>query len=479
MEGLLDWAESNGIYFSDDIELGKDETGSIGVSWKNNTDRSTQNSNDEDEGYTTLLEIPIESVLMSSMLDSSLQQKVEEACHLKKLQDQEEQSPPIPGSDSPEDLVEDFTLVLLVLQELSKGRESKWYKWFQTLPTTFQTPMYWDPVEREYANQLGLKFGIQQADKIWEDLLFVLRTALPSHTYSPSTIQWAYSIYTTRCMSIQTHNGQEVTCLLCVGDMFNHRSSGTTVEFPHQESPDGPVLIKISNQDAATNSTAKSQGIYMNYGYRFQPARFLCSYGFFDASSPDWTAIPAMPLVISSRDNAQEAAGLGFFSHEEMIFDTNTGRASPHVWNAILWDYLQRQLYKLQTGYAMPTQFSWNDCLICGHQVYLSQGPQKRKHGGDDASSSIAQIQESLQHLKKSDDHTSQVLLGRHHRELTQVLLRVVENVLDTIGPVPEEKSQEFCYKHPNWKLLHDFHQNFESVYLKVQEYLTMEMANY
>jgi hypothetical protein len=120
---LHEWAAQSGIEFSSGVQV---EDGNLIL---------TEPCNQGD----ILIDIPESIILSSEYYDnSSLMTWIEESIG--------------------KTYIAECLLMLRVLEETSKGRQSTWYPWLQSLPTSFRTGIYWDERERSCVQQMAPGF---------------------------------------------------------------------------------------------------------------------------------------------------------------------------------------------------------------------------------------------------------------------------------------------------------------------------------
>ena len=72
-------------------------------------------------------------------------------------------------------------LILTILYEYLRGKESPWYPYFQVLPTSFDSLMFWNDAELEalQASAVLMKIGREQAEETWKQTLIPLMLTNP------------------------------------------------------------------------------------------------------------------------------------------------------------------------------------------------------------------------------------------------------------------------------------------------------------
>jgi hypothetical protein len=233
-------------------------------------------------------------------------------------------------------------LMLRVLEETSKGRQSTWYPWLQSLPTSFRTGIYWDERERSCVQQMAPGF-LEQHMEQWQACSHVILSLLhmedrPSETASISSqlqdwlmqqrdleqvLKWAFSIvYTSSWKSV---DGRHAIVVPFAG-MLHHDVQQNNVQ-PCLRRGYPEALQLCLTEDAVPNAQ-----LCISYGMGDYPARFLVNFGFVDFSTPfvdahikvdnlmghgtDWPPIDNSELVVSTRDGAVSEEIWKLFSYK-------------------------------------------------------------------------------------------------------------------------------------------------------------------
>jgi hypothetical protein len=480
IEALCNWAVTQGVYLSEDIQLQEDpKTGEWEVVSKihsnlakdekiihhqrprahpNNEDLliiqkrvgrlkipESDVENDEDlkeklrdevkeklrdEDFGVLVKIPPQLVMSSTMLDTSLRQQVKESL--------------VKHGAKSESHCANACLVLVFLQEWSKGKTSLWYPYLQTLPKNLSTGLYWDETEREYARKIGLRSMLKELDSFYEAFQKTLEDLFSDHNYDPQLLQWAFSTVHARGWkaSYTSSTGERVSNIVCLGDMFNHGFNGNVCV--EQESADSPVLVVLVDVPDITD-----HGLYLDYGNAEEPHRFPVMFGFCDKSCPTLPALTTMQTFNTSPALYQAAKVFGFVDFSSMVFYTEDGAISDRVWNAMLYKTL---IYKLHnTSSSQEEKESIRNSLDV-----LYKACRKKPHGP----------------MVDSPD-TLLALYQEHRKEMIEYLLSDVDYMLHGLGPLPEPMDGDL---HPHWNMLREFHEHTQSTFQKVKNQL-LEMS--
>ena len=204
MKSLLEWSESRGIEFSDGLVLAPSRGGDWGMSLHKSA-----------KAGTILLRVPKFLVLSSKespVFDTGCTRDMIKSRSM--------------GDHWPE-----FLLMVQVLVEKSKGSDSAWFPWLQSLPPTFTTGLFMDELERSHLPPLAKGLAKLQ-DKQFEVFSEAIR-AIPDNNLqqflskcdSDELLQWAFSIVFTRSHRYSTH-GEISADVVPVADIFNHRNPG-------------------------------------------------------------------------------------------------------------------------------------------------------------------------------------------------------------------------------------------------------------
>lgn len=451
---LKDWAVSNGVFLSEDIQLKQDpQTDSWGVVSKLvanlESDEKiiqlyTPKPNGDvlqragrfkvpedgdfdihDKDFGVLMRIPPELVMSSSMLDSPVQQRIKESIKL--------------CGEGLEYFCPNFAMTLVFLEERSKGKASLWYPYFQSLPSKLKNGLYWDDAERDYAMKLGMRSMLETIDQLWEAFQNTLNMVDP-HFYDPQLVKWAFSICYSRSWkaAYTSSTGERVSNLVCFGDLFNHRADFNVIV--EQESAESPVTM-VQTEPCDDDC----DGLYLNYGGFDNPVRFPVIYGFCDTSG---LTLPATTIMNSFKTSSAlyEAAKIFGFVDDlsTMVFYTNDGAVSDRVWNAVLYRILLDKLHHAQSADEKKHITDGLDILY--------KACRKKPHGP----------------MIDSDD-ALEALHQTHHQDMVESLLFEVDEVLIALGPLPAKMDEKL---HPNWNMLREFHQHLLSTYLQVRNHL-------
>jgi hypothetical protein len=215
-------------------------------------------------------------------------------------------------------------LMLKILSEIQKGRESPWFPWLNSLPRYYTNapsmtdiclkslpPLMRKLAEEERETQQRLsKDSIQRVPFLCDDL-----------KYHPRDFcKWAYQIVYTR--SFETEGGD--LKIVPMADYFNHGSDYTEI---------APQFDDAGNYYAFTTyDVPAGSPLRISYADPRNPAHLLARYGFFDENCPS-SYCKLLPRTID-----QNMLDLGY-SHERMLF-YRTGEVSDEVWDIFLYLHL-------------------------------------------------------------------------------------------------------------------------------------------
>ena len=184
-------------------------------------------------------------------------------------------------------------VVLSALLEFKKGTHSKFYPYFQTLPSNVSTvSWYWTPAERACVVPRNIGYpSPEQWQLSLEHFKTVLRTIVERQWVASSlltlrdldtTVEWMYLMLRTRGFS--TSASSQSGGFVPLFDIPNHVSTKATSPF---------VMDHGTHFLVATTDVTAGDEIYNSYG-DFSSIELLEQYGFLDEDNPTYVAVPSI-----------------------------------------------------------------------------------------------------------------------------------------------------------------------------------------
>ncbi|KAL9188859.1 hypothetical protein ACHAXT_011349 [Thalassiosira profunda] len=216
-----------------------------------------------------------------------------------------------------------YYLMLKILLEVQKGRESQWYQWLDSLPRFFTNAcsmtdfclLCLPPLmkklaeeERESQERLGTE-SIAMVPFLGDDI-----------KNNPRLVKWAYQIAYTR--AVETDDGD--LQIVPMGDYFDHGSESVEIQ---------PSYDDAGNYYAYTTyDVSAGQPLRISYADPRNPSHLFARYGFLDEESPA-TYCKLLPPTVN-----QDMLDLGY-SHDRMLF-YKSGEVADEVWDIFLYTHL-------------------------------------------------------------------------------------------------------------------------------------------
>lgn len=221
-----------------------------------------------------------------------------------------------------------YYLMLKLLLEIQKGKESAWYTWLNSLPRYFTNapamteycllclpPLMRKLVTEERENQHQLS-NIQHVSFLSDDI----------KNHPRDLVKWVYQIVYTRSISVyDAQTGEYNLQIIPMADYFNH-SSDDYIEIHSQYDEYGNYMAYAAYDIPA------STPLRIRYADPRNPSHLLARYGFLDKTCPS-TYCKLLPPTIN-----QDMLDLGY-SHDRMLFYKN-GQVADEVWDIFLYSYL-------------------------------------------------------------------------------------------------------------------------------------------
>uniref|UniRef100_A0A7S0ACS3 SET domain-containing protein n=1 Tax=Minutocellus polymorphus TaxID=265543 RepID=A0A7S0ACS3_9STRA len=229
------------------------------------------------------------------------------------------------------DAVPQFYLFVKVLLEYSKGPDSPWFPWLNSMPRLFYNAVSMTDFCYECLPPLVL--GLARGEKVkldnFIDALQKVDGLDPSIKANRDLAKWAFNIVFTR--SFGPDDNKQIVPM---GDMFNH---GTETEVAVNYNDDGSVAM-YTTRDVPAGSPLR-----MSYGDPTNPSYFFARYGFLDESSP----ATFCKLMLTPTAQLKDMG----YDYSRMLFYKETGDVSEEVWDVLLYQELagnrdvQQQFY--------------------------------------------------------------------------------------------------------------------------------------
>ncbi|CAB9524080.1 M protein repeat protein [Seminavis robusta] len=427
---LKDWALENGIQLNG-VELVREmDNGEWGVKLATNPLVGSGN------GKEPVMTIPNQVILSSEMLPKPELRSL--AYHSLVAHKMEQYLP-------------EFSLFLVLLQEVEKEDHSFWYAWLSSLPRSFDIGVCFDELETAYARKLGMGNYLDHQHGQWQAFEASLRDIFPGHAQDAHKVKWAFSVVLTRSWRAGFRNAKQenrpIANLVPMGDMFNHRASATVSV--KQDADDCPVTVHLKQQSLVDDTTSVEEemesvdnGLYLNYGFSENPERFLIVFGFADTSSPRICATSIRDLFVGGDHDENGLISwrsMGFQDSSKLVLYCQDGGISNTLWNAVLFQVIQSNLRN------HPDNLQYQ----CDWKIFHT----------------------TCTNLEILDTLSNDDFLGLHQKyrqEVVDFLRRHVEDLLtNQFGPLPDFSGEDLL-AHPRLAMLLDYHLFMRSVYQKV-----------
>ncbi|KAL7450513.1 hypothetical protein ACHAWC_002422, partial [Mediolabrus comicus] len=216
-----------------------------------------------------------------------------------------------------------FYLMLKILKEVERGRESPWFDWLDSLPRYYSNaasmsqfcllclpPLMKKLAEEERENMNCLVSSIKMVPFL-DDMI---------KDHPRDVCKWAYQVVYTR--SIEMEDGD--LRIIPMADYFNHGSEYTEIDYAFDEEGN---YYSYTSYDVPAGSPLR-----ISYADPRNPSFLLTRYGFLDKNCP------ASFCKLMPTDVTDEMKELGY-SYERMLFYSN-GEVAQEVWDILLYSYL-------------------------------------------------------------------------------------------------------------------------------------------
>lgn len=232
-----------------------------------------------------------------------------------------------------------FYLFLKVLLEYSRGTESAYFPWLDSLPR-----LYYNSVSMTdfcYECLPPLVFSLSRRERVkfdnfYDALQKIDSSIIPEElkTDKTSIVKWAFNVVHTRAFSGE-RSGQsgddngvgeggkdgEEQRIVPMADMFNH---GTETDVAVSYDEEGNCNV-YTIRDVPAGSPLR-----ISYGCPTNPSEFFATYGFLDDTSP------ATFCKIMNIQPTPELKTIGL-DFSKMLFFKDTGDITSEVWDVLLY----------------------------------------------------------------------------------------------------------------------------------------------
>ncbi|PRP75112.1 hypothetical protein PROFUN_03948 [Planoprotostelium fungivorum] len=175
---------------------------------------------------------------------------------------------------------EDMILLLFILLEKNKGRDSTWFHYFETLPQDPNIALVYNLSDLMSLDGLPLMMEILDAkealrqyhESLFPSLSEKYPKLFPANSFQYEDLLWARAIFDSRGFSIDFGEGRLLNCLLPVVDMLNTSNSPQLEGNP---SRDDDKIFRVST----VCQTEKGTELSVSYG-PYSGRELLLNYGF-------------------------------------------------------------------------------------------------------------------------------------------------------------------------------------------------------
>ena len=415
---LEQWASSYGIQTSDGFQLTAhelDQNGFLDVSAMTTQDIPAQ---------TPVLYIPNEVILSSSKAE-------QEFGHLPCMTQAIDR---IIANGAQSELRQ-YYLMIKLLVEYEKGAESPWFPYLNSLPRYFSNGPSMTPFcYRCIPSFLSLLCQKERANM--NHLMVKGISFLSDETKGNSDLwQWVYQIVYTRSVesdgsvasgddgsdSNNSGGGSGDLYLLPMGDMFNHGSAETEVDYAYDDY--GNCYVQTTHDIPAGSPLRRC------YGDPTNPSFLFARYGFLDESAPA-TFCKLLPTGTTFRHVNNEMKQLGY-AYNRMLFYKDTGDVSDEVWDILLYlvlgeedknnnEQMQQQFFQAHMSGDYPTK-QWF------HEQWYPQTAEKLLNHIEEFLAELDSLEEKVAYGGKVavGDHPRLPLILRHNAFVKNTFLTV------------------------------------------------------
>lgn len=341
------------------------------------------------------------------------------------------------------DTIPKFYLFLKVLLEYSRGTESNYYPWLDSLPRLFYNSI--SMTDFCYECLPPLVFSLSRRERVKFDNFYdALQQIDPSifseelKTDKDVVCKWAFNVVHTRSFSGE-RNGQsgddngvgeggtsgEEQRIVPMADMLNHGTE-TDCEISYDE--EGNCNVYTST-DVPAGSPLR-----ISYGCPTNPSEFFATYGFLDETSP-----ATFCKIMNIQPTAElKTIGLDF---SRMLFYKDTGDITAEVWDVLLYSKVLANDLETKNAFYEAHVNGDEDTKNAIHQQFMAQTSKELKQHVDT-------FLEQLDVLSAKGDgkdwaeHPRLPLILRHN----EFVKATFENVKMKLDPMVEEYNYQEGY---------------------------------
>jgi len=215
-----------------------------------------------------------------------------------------------------------FYLFLKILFEYSKGMESPYYPWLNSVPRLYYNAVSMTDFCFECLPPLVFRLARDERVKFENmfGLLKWVKTLLSQEIKEDRELcKWAFSTVQTRRLPGPDHEAEQR--IIPMADMFNH---GTETEVELNIDQEGNC-VAFTNRDVPAGYPLR-----MSYGCPTNPSFFFARYGFLDETA----SATFCKILDITKTPELENLGLDF---SKMLFYKETGDISVEVWDVVLY----------------------------------------------------------------------------------------------------------------------------------------------
>eukprot|EP00534_Pseudo-nitzschia_fraudulenta_P003338 CAMPEP_0201121830 /NCGR_PEP_ID=MMETSP0850-20130426/5620_1 /ASSEMBLY_ACC=CAM_ASM_000622 /TAXON_ID=183588 /ORGANISM="Pseudo-nitzschia fraudulenta, Strain WWA7" /LENGTH=457 /DNA_ID=CAMNT_0047388385 /DNA_START=256 /DNA_END=1629 /DNA_ORIENTATION=+ len=334
------------------------------------------------------------------------------------------------------DTVPKFYLFLKVLLEYTRGTESPYYPWLDSLPR-----LYYNSVSMTdfcYECLPPLVFSLSRRERVKFDNFHDALKKIDSRIFpedlksdKDGVLKWAFNVVHTRCFS-GNQNGNsgdgngigesvapgEEQRIVPMADMLNHGTE-TDVEISYDEEGNCNVY---SVRDIPAGSP-----LQISYGCPTNPSEFFATYGFLDETSP------ATFCKIMNIQPTPELKTIGL-DFSRMLFFKDTGDISAEVWDVLLYSKVLSNDIETKNAFYEAHVNGDEDTKNAIHQQYMDRTSKELKSHVDTFLEQLDGLQAKADD-KDWNEHPRLPLILRHN----EFVRSTFENVKLRLDPMVEE----------------------------------------
>ncbi|CAB9515982.1 SET domain containing [Seminavis robusta] len=417
---LREWATKNGVRFAENVGFSNSgETDGDQADWAISLlDEDVTSTGSTLRKGAVVLSVPQDLVLSSSKV-------LDELGGISALQSAFD----FLEEESFGDFKSEFLLVLKMLKELSKGGESKWCPWIQSLPKHFSTGISFDNAEIECLPTFSAVLVEYECLKLQA---FGVATSKLDHKWIPDIatsdgmviLKWAYNVVYSRCWKfsdyLEESDGGD-SDIVPIGDLFNHKEpANVAVE---NEPSSGSVDFVLQNSDTGTAVGAnKINSLCLSYGTS-NPHRFLVIFGFVDESMPEIFSQITFP------NPTADHIALGCEDRSKMVYGTTDGCISNDtIRNSVLFALLVSKPEE-QKAFVEAHRQQKQSVMRDFHSKYALETALTLKNHVSATLAELELLGNRIEEVKREDtqqrQHSNLPLIEKHNQFLRRVFGKV------------------------------------------------------